>query len=106
MSADEVKPDVQAPDKSVSAPSEPENYYFLWGRESFDTPYEWVRAEQDEQIRVVELIRAEIPRVSVYFDQGIVSVRASVDGATRDVVLMPGDLFTVTSTTVIRRPRP
>lgn len=64
------------------------------------------RAEQVEEQRVVSLIRAAIPQASVFYYDSVVSVRASADGATRDVVLVPGDRFTVTSTTVIRRPRP
>ena len=61
------------------------------------------RAEHVEEQRVVSLIRAAIPQASVFYYDSVVSVRATPDGASRDEVLVPGDRFTVTDTTVIRR---
>ncbi len=82
-----------------------EHEYGKFDAAKFDTPYELLWAEQAEEIRVVDVIRAVIPRAAVFFHQGVVSVRATDGGASRDVVLMPGDRFTVTATTVIRRGR-
>lgn len=61
------------------------------------------RAVELERDRVVDLIRGEVPGVAVFYCDRVISIRATTTGASRDVVLLPGDRFTVTPTTVIRR---
>jgi|GEM_PF-2917317 len=80
-----------------------EQEYSAFDAAEFGTPYAAKVAEQAEEIRVVDVIRAAIPFAAVYFHDGVISVRATPEGASRDVVLKPGDFFTVTATTVIRR---
>lgn len=61
------------------------------------------RAVELERDRVVDLIRGAVPGAVVFYCDRVISIRATTMGASRDVVLLPGDRFTVTPTTVIRR---
>jgi len=72
-------------------------YKNIAGSMDFESPWDLRTKEEIECQRVVGVLRAAIPDISVfYMPRGIIAVRAGRDGgALNDLVLLPGDTFEI-----------